>query len=161
SILDNPDDDANRLVFADWLEESGQPDKAAFVRLEGELGRMSRVHERFLALKDELKRLNDSVGWRGSLTLFRNDRPLNCGVPDILPDNAPGGTIRFSAAGRFAARFEYECPNRWVDLRRTDDVAVRYCEECRKTVHYCASQEEAEQHAVRGDCIAISSRVAL
>jgi uncharacterized protein (TIGR02996 family) len=35
SILDAPDDDAPRLVYADWLEESGDPDqtlRAQFIR---------------------------------------------------------------------------------------------------------------------------------
>jgi uncharacterized protein (TIGR02996 family) len=34
AILDNPDDDAVRLVYADWLEEQGNPDRAEFIRLQ-------------------------------------------------------------------------------------------------------------------------------
>jgi uncharacterized protein (TIGR02996 family) len=34
AILDNPDDDAVRLVYNDWLEEHGQPDRAAFIRVQ-------------------------------------------------------------------------------------------------------------------------------
>jgi uncharacterized protein (TIGR02996 family) len=33
AIADAPDDDAPRLVYADWLDEHGQPDRAEFVRL--------------------------------------------------------------------------------------------------------------------------------
>src|SRR3954468_6061525 len=33
AILDQPDDDAPRLVWADWLDEHGDPDRAAVVRL--------------------------------------------------------------------------------------------------------------------------------
>jgi uncharacterized protein (TIGR02996 family) len=33
AILDAPDDDTPRLVYADWLEEYGQPDRAAFIRV--------------------------------------------------------------------------------------------------------------------------------
>jgi uncharacterized protein (TIGR02996 family) len=34
AILDDPDADAPRLVYADWLEEHGDPDRADFIRLQ-------------------------------------------------------------------------------------------------------------------------------
>jgi uncharacterized protein (TIGR02996 family) len=34
AIIAQPDDDSVRLVFADWLEEHGDPDRAAFIRLQ-------------------------------------------------------------------------------------------------------------------------------
>jgi uncharacterized protein (TIGR02996 family) len=34
-----PDDDAPRLVYADWLDEHGQPERAEFIRLQIELAR--------------------------------------------------------------------------------------------------------------------------
>ena len=34
SIIDQPDDDLVRLVYADWLEENGQPERAEFIRLK-------------------------------------------------------------------------------------------------------------------------------
>src|SRR5262245_8986058 len=34
TILADPDDDAVRLVFADWLGEHGQPERAEFIRLQ-------------------------------------------------------------------------------------------------------------------------------
>ena len=34
AVKQAPDDDAPRLVLADWLEENGQPDRAEFVRLQ-------------------------------------------------------------------------------------------------------------------------------
>lgn len=37
NILDNPDDDLVRLVYADWLEEQGQGDRAEFIRVQVEL----------------------------------------------------------------------------------------------------------------------------
>jgi uncharacterized protein (TIGR02996 family) len=40
AILDSPDDDAPRLVYADWLEENGQPDRAEFIRLQCERARL-------------------------------------------------------------------------------------------------------------------------
>ncbi len=37
AILDEADDDTSRLVFADWLEDNGQADRAEFLRLQCEL----------------------------------------------------------------------------------------------------------------------------
>jgi uncharacterized protein (TIGR02996 family) len=38
-VLDHPDDDAPRLVFADWLDENGDADRAEFIRAQIELAR--------------------------------------------------------------------------------------------------------------------------
>src|SRR3954466_9337320 len=35
-IVDHPDDDAPRLVYADWLDEHGDPERAEFVRVQVE-----------------------------------------------------------------------------------------------------------------------------
>jgi uncharacterized protein (TIGR02996 family) len=34
SIFERPDDDVPRLVYADWLDEHGQPERAEFIRLQ-------------------------------------------------------------------------------------------------------------------------------
>jgi uncharacterized protein (TIGR02996 family) len=39
-ICDHPDDDAPRLVYADWLEEHGDGDRAEFIRTQCELARL-------------------------------------------------------------------------------------------------------------------------
>jgi uncharacterized protein (TIGR02996 family) len=39
AIIENPDDDTPRLVYADWLEEHGDPDRAEFIRVQIEMGR--------------------------------------------------------------------------------------------------------------------------
>jgi uncharacterized protein (TIGR02996 family) len=40
AVLADPEDDAPRLVYADWLEEHGDPDRAEFIRVQCELARM-------------------------------------------------------------------------------------------------------------------------
>jgi uncharacterized protein (TIGR02996 family) len=42
AILDNPDDDTLRLIFADWLEEQGDP-QGEFIRIQVELHLRSRA----------------------------------------------------------------------------------------------------------------------
>ena len=31
-ILDNPEDDAPRLIYSDWMEENGQEEQAEYIR---------------------------------------------------------------------------------------------------------------------------------
>jgi uncharacterized protein (TIGR02996 family) len=33
-IIEHPDDDAPRLIYADWLDDQGQPERAEFIRLQ-------------------------------------------------------------------------------------------------------------------------------
>ncbi|MDY3556733.1 TIGR02996 domain-containing protein [Gemmata sp. JC717] len=47
AILNNPNDDTARLVFADWLEEHGEPERAEFIRVQIEPAKASdAVRER-------------------------------------------------------------------------------------------------------------------
>src|SRR5262245_52942331 len=39
-IIENPRDDARRLIFADWLDENDHAERAAFIRVQCELASM-------------------------------------------------------------------------------------------------------------------------
>jgi uncharacterized protein (TIGR02996 family) len=41
-ICENPDDDSPRLIFADWLDDNGDSDRAEFIRLQVQLGEIQR-----------------------------------------------------------------------------------------------------------------------
>jgi uncharacterized protein (TIGR02996 family) len=41
AIIDNPDDDLPRLVYADWLDEHGDAARAEFIRVQVELARLA------------------------------------------------------------------------------------------------------------------------
>ena len=43
AILADPDDDRPRLVYADWLEQHGQLDRARLIRVQIELARLPDV----------------------------------------------------------------------------------------------------------------------
>jgi uncharacterized protein (TIGR02996 family) len=45
AILENPDDDVPRLIFADWLEEQGDP-RGEFIRLQCELAGLPEYQPR-------------------------------------------------------------------------------------------------------------------
>jgi uncharacterized protein (TIGR02996 family) len=56
-ILDNPEDDTPRLVFADWLDEHGQPHRAEFIRLQVEQARLPRCASRYRELDERASAL--------------------------------------------------------------------------------------------------------
>lgn len=39
-ILENPEDDVPRLIYADWLQDNGQPQRAEFIRVQIELSKL-------------------------------------------------------------------------------------------------------------------------
>ena len=41
AITENPEDDSPRLVYADWLDEHGQPERAEFIRVQCQLARVA------------------------------------------------------------------------------------------------------------------------
>ena len=46
AVCYSPEDDAPRLVFADWLEEHGEPERAELIRTQCELARGAKVRRR-------------------------------------------------------------------------------------------------------------------
>jgi uncharacterized protein (TIGR02996 family) len=52
AVIADPDDDAPRLIFADWLDENGQCERAEFIRVQIALAEMATNDER----RPELRR---------------------------------------------------------------------------------------------------------
>jgi uncharacterized protein (TIGR02996 family) len=50
-VIEHPDDDAPRLVFADWLDEHGDPARAEFIRAQCELQHLPDESDRRTALE--------------------------------------------------------------------------------------------------------------
>ncbi len=57
AVLADPADDAPRLVYADWLEERGDP-RAEFLRVEWELLKLPPGDARVPALRTRLEELH-------------------------------------------------------------------------------------------------------
>ncbi|MBP3958853.1 TIGR02996 domain-containing protein [Gemmata sp. G18] len=58
AILAQPDEDTPRLIYADWLDENGEPDRAEFIRLQCRLPHLSRrtaEAKRLIARETELR----------------------------------------------------------------------------------------------------------
>jgi uncharacterized protein (TIGR02996 family) len=68
-ICEHPDDEAPRLIYADWLEENGQPERAEFIRAQVEVARYAPNDPRRGALRPRIEELSASHGnrWRAEL----------------------------------------------------------------------------------------------
>jgi uncharacterized protein (TIGR02996 family) len=133
AILASPDDANLRLVYADWLEERGDP-RAEFLRTEAELADLPGDHRRARRLQARMRKLRTDINadW---LALFD----------------------RTAIEGCF--RFDYVCPKRWEKLTPTEHSRIRFCEACSKKVFYCATVEHAQRHANFGHCVTVDSRL--
>jgi uncharacterized protein (TIGR02996 family) len=69
AIVADPDDDTARLVAADFLEEHGDPDRAAFVRAQVELARLEAAGRGKTREADELRKREKA--YLGPLSVVR------------------------------------------------------------------------------------------
>ena len=122
-------EDGSRVVYADWLEEHGDPIRAEFLRLQEMMPRLADGSH-FEATSARLRQLSEAIAidWRKKVA-----RPLI--------ENCLG--------------IELECPKDWGGLSTTERPNVRYCDSCQKKVYYCSSVEEARTHAFAGECVAV------
>jgi len=51
-------------------------------------------------------------------------------------------------------RMRVVCPRAWDGLQKTAQPDVRHCTECKRDVHFCATDAETIAHARAGHCIA-------
>jgi uncharacterized protein (TIGR02996 family) len=56
-IIEHPDDDAPRLVYADWLEDNGDSPRAEFIRVQCERARLPQEDDRHAELEARERRL--------------------------------------------------------------------------------------------------------
>ena len=68
-IIENVEDDSPRLIYADWLDDQGQHDRADFIRIQCELARPPDQEARRLELKIRERKLlaNHEGKWVGPL----------------------------------------------------------------------------------------------
>jgi uncharacterized protein (TIGR02996 family) len=123
-------DDASRLVYADWLEGADDSARAELLRLQHALDAMSPDAPGFEGATDRLRELAAGVdlAWRSRIA----KRPIE-GCP----------------------AFDFSCPKQWSALTPTERDGVRHCSSCQQHVYYCASVEDAREHAARGACVAL------
>ena len=69
AVLDTPEDDTPRLVYADWLEERGDAARAEFIRVQVALARLGEDDPQREALEQRERALRSAheAGWLGPL----------------------------------------------------------------------------------------------
>ncbi len=75
AICENPEDDTVRLVYADWLDENRDPDRAEFIRVQVERARLRDAGSDSETLKvrdQELRQFTE--GWLAELPQLRRAR---------------------------------------------------------------------------------------
>jgi uncharacterized protein (TIGR02996 family) len=145
-LLENPADDTVRLVYADWLDETGgegSARKARFLRLtvrspDGEAAADAELQS--LAAKlptDWLAVVGRSKveGCEAKRAESFRDRPRHSLDLNVL--------------------FDFVCDRRWDEMIPTEDGDVRRCERCERDVHDCDTLAVARRHAEHGRCIAV------
>ena len=50
--------------------------------------------------------------------------------------------------------FEFKCSLNWKNLKPTNDPKVSYCEECKKNVNLCTSNDKIDESWEKGLCLA-------
>lgn len=54
--------------------------------------------------------------------------------------------------------WELQCPKRWEDLSVTHRSGERFCETCKETVYFCATEEQLQEHTRQRRCVAFDLR---
>ena len=132
AIRADPTDDLARLVYADWLDERGDP-RGAYLRAECEPAEHLSTTKR-LERQRKLAEAHDPA-WLAQVARVPIE---NCAE---LPE------------------FDFRCPQRWEELTPTDAPEVRICEQCRETVYFCTDAEAARRLANQGHCVALGPGV--
>jgi uncharacterized protein (TIGR02996 family) len=99
-IIANPDDDTPRLVYADWLDENGDPERARFIRVQCRLAAMGQYDPERDELEDEQAALLATNGkkWLKPLAKITTNVQFRRGFPHrfALP------AAKFAAKGEAA-----------------------------------------------------------
>lgn len=90
AILDSPDDDGIRLIYADWLEERGDP-RGEFIRLQCHLARLATNDQSWaeLANKEAALLAHHEPSWRQALP------PILRYEPFVLPAKTCGHLVAY------------------------------------------------------------------
>lgn len=119
-VIANPDDDGPRLVYADWLEDHGQAERAEFIRVQIALARMDPAapgREALLVRERELLSVH-AIAWaeplrglvsewrfeRGFIEHVQMEQPVNQDGLERLPDLFRLAPVRALALAGYCAQ---------------------------------------------------------
>jgi uncharacterized protein (TIGR02996 family) len=107
AIWADPHDDTPRLVYADWLQERDQPDRAEFVRTQIELATLDEwddsPRKAELQGREKELRAKHAMAWKADLpAAFRQRAGFHRGFPNPQPRNLPSSKFLKLTAADFA-----------------------------------------------------------
>ena len=135
-LLDMPEDRNSWLVYADWLDDRGDP-RAEFLRLTVAHSLMAEGDPERAEAEARLKQLRAELD--------------------------PNWMMMFDAAPvTYCYRWlgvRGRCGQSWADMAPTDVPDIRICRQCNKAVIYCHTLEEAREYDSCGQIVALSTRI--
>ena len=153
-LVANPDDEATRMVYQDWLDENGDQ-RGEYLRLQSKLSHFKADDPQREPVRQELQKVHGEIAqtWRDWLLKVSRSQIEHC-PGQINSWFVDQGTLELADF-----RFGRECPRRWANLESTDDPTIRYCDQGRKHVFFCDDVREAESLSVWGQCVAVDESV--
>src|SRR5262249_24085793 len=75
-VIAHPDEDGPRLIYADWIEENGRPERAEFIRVQCELARLpaNHSHRKKLEAREEALWDEHFAEWRQEVPHWARDQ---------------------------------------------------------------------------------------
>jgi uncharacterized protein (TIGR02996 family) len=92
AIFAAPDDDAPRLIYADWLNENGHPEQAEFIRLRCQMAHLSNGERGWRPLRRKLH-----WTWAALQSRWLREFPRTRLAMDQLPRGLPTKRVEVSA----------------------------------------------------------------
>jgi uncharacterized protein (TIGR02996 family) len=167
AILESPDDDTPRLIYADWLDEHGQDARAEFIRLQCQLSKLPcedptwpglRIREQRLLAKHAREWLGDLrdavVGWTFSRG-FLDDIIFRAGNSDDVLDQIPPTVRRVRVAQSDPGASQLPITNHIPGLvARQDSILVlgQYAQPSMLTTSEPAGNDVMSALTLRVDC---------
>jgi uncharacterized protein (TIGR02996 family) len=89
-IRDEPEDDSPRLIYADWLDENGQPERAEFIRLQCALERLPEDSPSRAELRERERQLAEAneARWSAQISPLVSGLYFRRGVIDSVAADA-------------------------------------------------------------------------
>ena len=149
SVFQNPEDDTPRLVFADFLEENNEPDRAALIRLQCELARERARSPRAAELRKEVRGLAAKVRRAAVDPLPEGvGAELHRGFLHLTTD-----LYAFREVGSLPARFTALFQAGWVEVVRIGGYVFDHLNEDHATLFSLVAELDMAAHPMHENAL--------